>query len=212
MQNVVGNVGAGSIIKAMMKQIKIPFIRPLILIFLSLQVVIFLSAQTLSKGRYSMLEKMTVGRDIGDNADITYYIPGIYTTIINLNRPNKQWYHKTTLIITDTSFTVKKVPVYITTQRIIIIDSSKKVPVTISKETINYSDSSGGFYDYDVKLYKINDTTINVGGRMTECKYCQYPVTATPLFARVGFVIHFNKENLTVDTNFEKGLLFKKEE
>lgn len=159
-----------------------------------------------------MFERMTVARDIGDNADMTYYIPGIYPVVINLNRPSKQWYHKTTLTITDTSVTIKKVPVYITIGRIIAIDLVKKVPVSNSKQTINYSDSSGGFYDYDVKLLKVNDTTINVGGRMKECKYCPNYGTGTPRYTSVSFVIHVNKNDFTVDTDFEKGLVLTKEE
>ncbi len=176
------------------------------LIFLLLKGINLLSAQTLSIGRYSTLEKMTVARA---EDGMIVYMPGVYSVLNNLNRPNKEWYHKTTLIITDTSLTVKKVPVYLDNETIISLDSNGRI-YSRSIKRINYSDSSGGFYDYDVKLYPMNDTTVNLSGRLIECKYCPNSFHGSR-YVRIHFVIHFNKENLTIDTDFEKGLLLKKE-
>jgi hypothetical protein len=147
----------------------------------------FAFGQKLPTGEYKGLEIITV------NPDKTAYWPGIYNFGNKPDSLEEKWYHEVSILVRDSSVTIEE------------------KPITIKNGLKSYSDSTGGFYSYQGSIFKVNDTTFNLRGDLVDCKYCPYTATATPRYIRVFYVIHLKNDYWTVDTPFEKGLLFRKQ-
>ena len=152
-----------------------------------LLIAFFSFGQNLTTGEYKGLEIITVA------PNKTAYWPGIYNFGSKSDSVDEKWNHEVSILVKDSSITIEK------------------RPITIKDGLKTYSDSTGGFYLYKGNIVKVNDTTFNLRGDLVDCKYCPHTATATPRYARAFYVIHARSDNWTVDTPFEKVLLFKKE-
>ncbi|MFT3824779.1 MAG: hypothetical protein QM731_12695 [Chitinophagaceae bacterium] len=145
-------------------------------------------AQQILNGKYIGLEKITV------TPDGTMYWPGIYNFGPRIGKMDSSWYHETTIIVTDTSIVVEK------------------RPLSIKNGIVTYSDSTGGFYFYKTVSKKAKDSSWSIMCSLETCKYCPHTATATPRYIHVFYTIHPGKTDWLIDTEFEKGLLFRKQE
>jgi hypothetical protein len=147
----------------------------------------FSFGQNLPTGEYKGVEIITV------TPGKTAYWPGIYNFESKSDSFDERWYHEVSILVKDSSLTIEK------------------RPITIKDGLKSYSDSIGGFYSYNGRIVKVNDTTFNLRGDLVNCKYCPHTATATPRYVRASYVIHVRSNYWIVDTSYEKGLLFKKE-
>jgi hypothetical protein len=144
-------------------------------------------AQQLQNGYYKGVEAITV------SFDKTQYWPGIYNFGDSESLSGKNWHHEVIISVQDSFISIKKRPFY------------------IQNGKVTYSDSTGGFYNYQGTIYKVNDTTFNLRGDLLKCIYCPRTATATPRYVHAFYVIHLEKNTWKVDTPFEKSLTFAKE-
>ncbi len=142
----------------------------------------------LKDGIYKGTEKITVAPD-------NTLVPGIIPVWTDFRDTlNRQWFHQVTITVKGRNATITKEPFY------------------VKDGTLHFSDSSGGFYFYKGSIeYDKTDKTFNVSCSLTSCKYCPRSATATPLYTYESYRIRLQKKNLLVNTNYEKGLVFKRQ-
>lgn len=142
----------------------------------------------LSSGIYKGTEKITVAPD-------NTLWPGIITGWTEIQDPlNRQWFHQVIITFKGRTATITKEPFY------------------VKDGTVHFSDAIGGFYYYkgDVE-YEKTDKTFNISCSLSSCKYCPKSATATPLYTYESYEIRRQKRNLLINTNYQKGLLFKRQ-
>ena len=144
-------------------------------------------AQQLPAGQYKGLEKITVARDGAA------YIPGVYNMKAISFPGDEKWYHEVTMSVSDSSLIIEK------------------KPLRVKDNVISYSDSTGGLYYYRGAVKQVNDTTFRILATLDSCKYCPRGGTAVPRYTLITYLIHLNKGNWIVDTDFEQALLFRKQ-
>jgi hypothetical protein len=122
-------------------------------------------------------------------------LPAIDTGLAYLSRGqviNRPWFHEVTIKVKGGKATITKRPYY--------LDNGRKI----------FSYSTGGFYYYgkdDVSFDK-KSKTFTISCSLDSCTFCPTLATATPLYTYEHYEIWRQKNKLTVNTNYEKGLIF----
>jgi hypothetical protein len=156
--------------------------------------------QTIPIGKYIGYENMVKHRMTKD-----YYIPGANIKTFKDTTywfHSHIWFHEVTInVLSDTCVNISKVPVY--------FENGVK----------HYSDSIGGYFEYDcAKIRQFSESApimirgkYFISGEVTICKYCQKPATAIPIYAHCNYRIEENNnENLILSTEFGS-LVYKRQ-
>ncbi len=156
--------------------------------------------QTIPIGKYIGYENMLKHRMTKD-----FYIPGAN---IETSKDTTYWFHSniwfhevTINVLSDTCVNISKVPLY--------FENGVK----------HYSDSIGGYFEYEcAKIEQFSEhapLTIRgkyyIFGKVTMCKYCQKPATAIPVYAHCIYRIEeSNNDRLVLSTEFGS-LVYKRQ-
>jgi hypothetical protein len=106
----------------------------------------------------------------------------------------EKWYYQVTLNVTDTLITIEKLPVYF----------------PVNKYSLPYYDSThGGYYSYKVFIRKGLIGTCLFGYMLT-CTYCRK--MCAPRYSDAFYVWKQKGENLLMNTENEKNMLFEKQQ
>jgi hypothetical protein len=157
--------------------------------------------QSIPPGKYIGLENMYKHLKSKD-----YFIPGIYhtkeTDTTKYWYHSDKWFHEVTIeVVSDTCVNISKVPVY-------FMNGNKF-----------YSDSIGGFFNYEcakISTYSeiappLNRSKKYITGYITECKYCHSTGSAVPKYVNCHYDINFNDHgDLLLTTEFGE-IIYKKE-
>lgn len=159
----------------------------LLILPLVLMTFLYSCSPRLANGIYIGTEKITVAPD-------NTLWPGIITGWTDFKDTlNRQWFHQVTITIKGENATITKEPFY------------------IKDGTEYFSEAAGGFYFYKGDIqYDNTDKTFNISCSLNSCKYCPRTATATPLYTYESYEIRRQKRNLTINTNYQKGLIFKR--
>lgn len=159
------------------------------LLILSLMFMTFLysCSPRLANGIYTGTEKITVAPD-------NTLWPGIIAGWTDFKDTlNRQWFHQVTITIKGENAIITKEPFY------------------MKDGTEYFSEAAGGFYFYKGDIqYDKTDKTFNISCSLNSCKYCPRTATATPLYTYESYEIRRKKRNLTINTDYQKGLIFKR--
>jgi hypothetical protein len=156
--------------------------------FTAFAILFYSCSSRLRNGIYKGNELITIA------PDNTYWPGKIKPWSNKKDTFNRQWFHEVIISVNGPRATITKTPFY------------------VKDETKQFTDSTGGFYNYEGEIdYDKKDKSFNIFCSLSNCKFCPKTATATPLYTYESYKIRLQKNKLVVNTKYEKGLIFAKQ-